>query len=48
MFKRIKNKLLTSAMTSVVAFAGYLTFWDLIQSSSSLLLFGEPEYPSED
>jgi len=44
MFKRVKNAL----MKSVVALAGYLTFWDLIQVSNSLLLFGEPEYPTED
>lgn len=44
MFKRIKNSLLTSAL----ALSVFIGFWDLVESGNSLLLFGEPEYPSED
>lgn len=44
MFKRFRNTLVTSAL----AIAGCVTFWDVIKSSNSLLLFGEPDYPNED
>lgn len=43
-FKHFKNTLLTS----VLVLAGTTTFWDFFMSGNSLLLFGEPEYPSED
>lgn len=43
MFRKIRNTLLTSAL----ALSGFITFWDLVESGNSLLLFGEPEYPSE-
>lgn len=47
MFRRFKN-LKNTLLTSTLALSGFITFWDVVTSGNSLLLFGEPEYPSKD
>ena len=44
MFKRFKNTLLTSTLSFIML----ASFWDLVRSGNILLLFGEPEYPSDE
>ena len=43
-FKNLKNTLLTSALSLALM----ASFWDLVRSGNSLLLFGEPEFPTEE
>lgn len=41
MFKKIMNSMMAIGMSFVMA----SSYWDLVPSGNSLLLFGEPEYP---
>ena len=44
MFRRVMNTVLATVVPFVVA----TPYWDFIKVADSIILFGEPEYPSEN
>lgn len=43
MFKRVMNTVLATVVPFVVA----TSYWDVVGFGNSLVLFGEPKYPSQ-
>lgn len=44
MFKKIMNSMMAIGMSFVMA----SSYWDIVEYGNSLLLFGEPTFPSQN
>ncbi len=44
----MRQRLKKFMLSCTLGILGYVTVWDLIMQSNSLLLFGEPEYPFKE